>query len=214
MRASKKAVEDEKRTKPGLKLLENQLKDAERKKIKKERIANELVLELIWQYLAVLKVENAEALYKKYKTYFNLKHNEKSLTIIGELYRKTSRFEEALDRFFKVQEMQEKTGNKASLRDTFYYIGTTYYDKGEPDKSLEYLLKSKELYEQGVETERLGLLLMEIGMVYLIKGFLDRYIEYLMKARVVFEKIGKQPAVDIINLSIKDAKLIKSPSRR
>jgi tetratricopeptide (TPR) repeat protein len=207
---------DEKRKKLKLGLLESQLKEAEKKKFKPERIANEIALDLIKLNSDVFKNDRANELFKKYKSYFNLKDNVKAMTILGHFFIASNRLTEASDLYFKAENIQEITGDKIGLINTFHSIGLIYSINGELDNALEYLLKSKELCEKINIKDMLGIMLLQIARIYKAKGSTNKFIEYSIKAKEIFEKIEKQSVVDFINDKIKDAaaKSIKSPARK
>ncbi|MCK5057183.1 MAG: tetratricopeptide repeat protein [Candidatus Aminicenantes bacterium] len=188
-------------------LLEKQLKEAIGKKYSPDRIANEIVLDLIKLYLSVSRVDEANQLFERYRPYFNLKNHLKTIITIGNLFKETSRLSEALDLFFKAKQIQEQTGDRTGRGVIFHYIGSVYYKKGELNKALENLLESMKIFDKAGETLILGSIILRISSIYKRKNNFNKFFEYLLRAKDVIEKIGNPNLIKFIDGIINQAKM-------
>ena len=177
-----------------IELLENQLKEAEGKKYKPGRIANEIALDLIQLYLDASLVKEAKKLFRKYKSYLNLKDHLKTLKVVANLYRKSSRWGwGALKLCFRRKKIYKQTGDLVGLADTLNDIGMIYIQRFRWNKALEYFIESKNILEQVVETTGLyEATLSNIGFAYFLKRESTKALEYYIRAREIFERIGNQ----------------------
>jgi tetratricopeptide (TPR) repeat protein len=171
-------------------LLEKQFKEAVEKKDRPDRIANDIILDLIDAYLDGSLIKEANELFKKYKTYFNLKVHVKTIDIVARLHRIDSQWDKSLEYYFKLESIYKEVGNAYELSLVLNNIGTVYFEKGEPDKAYEYFLKSKDLFEREGNRAGIGRSLNNIGMIYIKKDELDKALQNFLEAKKIQEATG------------------------
>ncbi len=124
-------------------LLEKQLKEAEEKKYKPERIANEITLDLIVAYYKAGLLKNADQLFHRYKAYFNLEDHLKTIDIAAILSHSRNRLDEALEYYFKSKALNEASRNEEGIAGALYSIGAVHLSKNDSEEGLKYLFESK-----------------------------------------------------------------------
>jgi len=186
-----------------IELLEKQLNEGERRKYKPGRIANEIAPDLIHLYLHASLIDKANELFEKYRPWFDLKNNIKTIEITAYLYYKNARWESALEFYDKIREYYEQSRDFARLGPIINNIGLIYMKTGQLQKAFDLFSRGMEVDKHGGFQGITAYFFNNIGGVYNRKGQWDKALEYYLKARTILEGIQDEAAIEAVNENIR-----------
>jgi tetratricopeptide (TPR) repeat protein len=173
-------------------MLERQLKEAEGKKYRPERIASEIAVDLIDAYIEAPFLDDANGLYEKYRAYFNLDDNEKAIRVTARLHSANLQYDRALELLRKAKVLYESAGDQRGIAFSLHFIGTLYTQLGDMKAALESLLDSKRLYEEIGDYSNMERLAVNIGKVHDIEEEWDKALLYYFTALKIVQEMGNR----------------------
>lgn len=184
-------------------LLESQLKEAEEKRYRPERIANEIALDLIHLYLNTSLIIKAKELFYKYKHFLDLENNLKAITITAKLYNESGQLDKAFDYYLKAKNIVEKTGDMRVLGTILNEMALLYDRKLEWEKAREFSFRSLKISRQLGDIPGIGIIFNNIGLSYYKSGDLNKALEFFYKSlEAANQKVSGQELLVSLNLNI------------
>jgi tetratricopeptide (TPR) repeat protein len=177
--------------------LERQLEEAKNRGYSDERIAKEIVADLISIYLEVYLRNEAFELFKKYENYLN--NSFKHLELLADLHDRVGKWDKAIEYYLQSEQIKKENNDRLGLGKIYTNIGRIYRKKGDWRTSLDYLLKSEKiLLEPGIGCQaELSYTYNSIGLVYSNRRQLDEAIKYFLKAEeILIEYVKKSDHVE------------------
>lgn len=151
---------------------------------------NEAAKEFLLKAVAVLKNPNhAESL-------ADAKSN------LATLYHSEGNYEQAIQLFQEVYELDVKTGNKSRQSSSLNGLGRMYVDWGKYDTGLEFYFRSIDLLDTINERKTLAIRYNNIGMVYQLMQKHHDAIEWISKAKKIEEQAGEKQKVGIRSFNL------------
>lgn len=111
---------------------------------------------------------------------------------IGNVFRLTGNFPEALQNYFDAANMAIDTGSEPDLGKAYITIADVYSLMGNHINASSYYNKALEILRQTRDTQSLGAGLLNAGDEYYKQGKLDSALLYFEEAGSIFEKYGYQ----------------------
>lgn len=164
-----------------IKLLEKQLKEAEEEGISKKRIADELALPLAEEYCRFAIFIEALKLVEKYKDFASATPD--NLKVIGDVYRKTNNWEEALH-FYKIGVQNSKGKNGSNLSVFYAEQASIFYGQGKIEEAIKLTLTAIKLLEglENIDKANLAILYNNLSVSYSKIGNIEEAIKYAKKS--------------------------------
>ena len=173
-----------------IELLEQQLEEAVSKGYNEKRIATEIAADLILLYKDAYLNDEANALFNKYKQYYEESNQVKHVVLCARMYAGAYEWDKALEFYFKSERIRIEVGDKAGLGTTYNNIGLIYDNKGEWDKALEFYFKSERISIEVGDKAVLGTTYNNIGSIYSNKGEWDKALEFYFKGERICIEVG------------------------
>jgi two-component system NtrC family sensor kinase len=115
-----------------------------------------------------------------------------ALITLGEDYRISGDFPQALDALFKALEFGRELDNQEIEASSLDFIGIAYVNLGEPRQGLNYLLQAKELNEKLLLARQACFGLTNIGVAYEKLNMLDSALFFHEQAYQLFTKVTSE----------------------
>ncbi len=121
---------------------------------------------------------------------------------IAKLYHDLYKHDEAIEYYYKLEQIAIETNDKLSLGNLYNKIGEIYDNKGEWDKAMTFLNKSLVIYAE--EGDKLGLanVYSNIGLIHDNKGEWEKALEYLLKSVEYFSELDDKEGLAILYSNI------------
>ena len=131
-----------------IELLEKQLEGARKKTYKKERIAREIVFDLVNAYLDADDLKMALCLFKEFKKYFENSPRTDDIELMAWVYFQSRDFNAAETWYRKSLAITEKQGNEHIAASTYHQLGIIAEEKREFKMAKAWYKKSLEIFEK------------------------------------------------------------------
>ena len=109
----------------------------------------------------------------------------------------TGEYQQALEKYQKSMEIEEKLGDQRGIAGTLHQIANVHYIKGEYQQALEKYQKSMEIEEKLGDQRGIAGTLHQIANVHYIKGEYQQALEKYQISMEIKEKLGDQRGIAI-----------------
>lgn len=173
-----------------IELLERQLYEAVNKGYNEKRIATEIAADLIHLYIDAYLKNEANALFNKYKQYYEESDQVKHVVLCAKMYKEDCEWDKSLEFYFKGERILTAVGDKTRLGAIYNNLGSIYFGKGEWDKALEFYFKDKRICIEAGNKAGLATTSNNIGLIYSQKGEWNKALEFYLKSERIRIEVG------------------------
>jgi tetratricopeptide (TPR) repeat protein len=169
-------------------LLEKQLREAEQKNYKPERVANEIALDLVQAYLEASLSADANRIFDRYIIHFNLETDLKAMEIVGNVYYQNSMWTKALELSLKSLAKYEEYRDEFRIARELLAAGALYSIENQFNNAFDYFSRAEEIIKRNHYDYLLPQLYINLGQIYYGKGELNKALDYYSKTLKLVEE--------------------------